>query len=264
MLTCRCRCEWSGSQRPDLRVEVELLGLLLAVGAALPGEHRPVVAGRPRRRPGHAEARVPVVQQGAGQDRPLEVEEREDEHLVPEDVAPVGLPVPAARRDTGVEVDGVGRHGLQQVEDVQVQDGLGPLVGAVQLDVEPVPEAVPGALVAGQQPGEARRRRDRSAGRRRGSRRSPGRGRCRGRRSSRRVAGRPCSSSTASSWATNPGSSTSRRSAWAIWPSRSSLVRAARATRTWDWVVSTCRSTVSCVDLGLAQHTVRWRPFRSR
>ena len=95
-----------------------------------------------------------VVQQRAGQDGPLEVEEREDEQLVPEDVAPIGLPVPAACRDADVQVEGVGRDGLQQVEDVQVQDGLGPLVGAVELDVEAVPEAVPGALVAGQQPGE--------------------------------------------------------------------------------------------------------------
>jgi hypothetical protein len=63
--------------------------------------------------------------------------------------------VPAPRRDADIQVDGVGRDGLQQVEDVQVQDGLGPLVGAVQLDVEAVPQAVPGALVAGQEPLEA-------------------------------------------------------------------------------------------------------------
>ena len=101
---------------------------------------------------------MPVVQQRGGHDRPLEVEEREDEQLVPEDVAPVGLPVPAARRHADVQVLGVGRDGLQQVEDVQVQDRLGPLVGAVQLDVEPVPEDAPGALVPGQQLREARRR----------------------------------------------------------------------------------------------------------
>ena len=77
------------------------------------------------------------------------------------------------------------------------------------------------------------------------------------------VAGRPCSSSKVSSWATNPGSSTSRRSAWATWPSRSSLVRAARATRTCDWVVSTCRSTVSS-STSAWPTTVRWRLFRSR
>src|SRR6266545_2847887 len=57
----------------------------------------------------------------------------------------------AARGHADVQAEGVGRDGLQQVEDVQVQDRLGPFVGTVQLDVEAVPEAVPGSLVAGQQ-----------------------------------------------------------------------------------------------------------------
>ena len=158
MLTCRCRWEWSGSQRPGFGVEVELLGLLLAVGAALPGEHRPSEPRRPGRRAGRAKAGETVVQQRGGQDRPLEVEEREDEHLVPEDVAPVGLPVPAAGRNADIQMDAMGGDGLQQVEDVQVQDRLGPLVRAVQLDVEPVPEAIPRPLMAGHQSREARRR----------------------------------------------------------------------------------------------------------
>jgi hypothetical protein len=98
---------------------------------------------------------VAVVEQRVGQDGPLEVQEWEDEQLVPEDVAPVGLAVPAAGGNADVQVDGVGRDGLQQVEDVQVQDGLGPLVGAVELDVEPVPEAVPGPFVPGQEPSKS-------------------------------------------------------------------------------------------------------------
>ena len=59
------------------------------------------------------------------------------------------------------------------------------------------------------------------------------------------VAGCPSSSSKLSSWATNPGSSASRRSASTVRPSLRTLVRAARATRTCDWRVSTCRSIVS-------------------
>ena len=141
MLTWRCRCERSGSQRPDFGLRCSSLGLLPSVGAALPGEHRAFEACRPRRRTGRAEAGVAVSSSALGQPGTLEVEEREDEQLVPEDVTPVGLPMPAACRHADVQVCAVRRDGLQQVEDVQVQDRLGPLVGAVHLDVESVPGA---------------------------------------------------------------------------------------------------------------------------
>src|SRR4029450_9224351 len=45
-------------------------------------------------------------------------------------------------------------------------------------------------------------------------------------------------------------------------PSGSSLVRAARATRTCDWVVSTCRSTVS-LSTSAWSSTARCRRFRA-
>ena len=45
---------------------------------------------------------------------------------------------------------GVRRNRLQQVEQVQMQDRLGPLVGAIHGNVEPVPGGEPGALVTGE------------------------------------------------------------------------------------------------------------------
>ena len=74
-----------------------------------------------------------------------------------DDVSPVGLPVPDPGRNTDMQAVRVRRDRLQQVEDVQVQDRFGPFVGAVQFDVEPVPQAVPGTLVPGEQYGEVPR-----------------------------------------------------------------------------------------------------------
>ena len=84
------------------RVEVDDLGLLLAVAAALPRVHRAAVAGRPRRPAGLPEPARPVLEQVPADARQAEVEEREHVHLVPEDVTPVGLAVQAARDDTRI------------------------------------------------------------------------------------------------------------------------------------------------------------------
>src|SRR5215212_5831529 len=130
---------------------MQLLGFFPAVGAALPREHRTREAFGPRGCPGHAEAGVPVLQQRSSQRRTLEVEVREDEELIPEDVATVGLPVPTSSRYADIQVGGMRGNGLQQVEDVQVEDRFGPFVGAVHIDVEPVPSTAPGALVAAEQ-----------------------------------------------------------------------------------------------------------------
>ncbi len=72
----------------------------------------------------------------------VQSEEREDEELVPEDVAPVGLAVPAAGGDADVEVDGVFRRGLQQVEHVQVEDATRFLVG-LGLELKASPQVLP-------------------------------------------------------------------------------------------------------------------------
>jgi hypothetical protein len=59
--------------------------------------------------------------------------------------------VPASGWYADIQVGGVWRNGLQQMEDVQVENRFGPLVGAVHIDVEPVPSTQPGTLVAAEQ-----------------------------------------------------------------------------------------------------------------
>ena len=144
-----------GQPAPGHRVEVHPLALLASVAARLPGVHRAGEPGRPRRPPGRVQPPGAVAQQGPGQSRQPQREDRQHEQLVPEDVAPVGLAVQAAGRQTGVEVDVVWGDRLQQVEHRQPQraervDGRGAVPGA-QLQPEPAPQLVPGQLVALQQ-----------------------------------------------------------------------------------------------------------------
>ena len=129
------------------RVEVDGLGLLLAVAAALPGVHRPAVAGLVGRVPSLADPPVAVQQQPPGDLRQPAVEEGVGEELVPEDVPAVRLAVEAAGGDAGVVVGGLPRAHLQQVRGVEAQQELDPLL-ARQLDVAHLPELVPGARVA--------------------------------------------------------------------------------------------------------------------
>ena len=136
---------------PRLGVEVHGLGFLAPVGAALPGEHRALVAGLGGRRLRLVEAPVAVAQQRVGQLRDVVVEQREDEQLVPEDVAAIGLAVPAAGRDADVEIDRVARGRLQQMEDVHPQDHLDALALVVEHHVAAPPQLFPRDLVAAQQ-----------------------------------------------------------------------------------------------------------------
>ena len=103
-----------GEPPPGLRVEVEGLGLLPAVAAALPREHGAGVSVTLGGRPSRVEPPESIAEQRPGQDRKSQVEEREDEQLVPEDVPAIGLAVESTSRDADVEIDGVGRHGLQR------------------------------------------------------------------------------------------------------------------------------------------------------
>ena len=105
------------------------LGFLAAVGPALPREHRAPAADVARRLAGLRQPPPPVEQQRPRQFGHPQVQVREDEHVVPEDVAAVGLTVQATRRDADVEVDAVRGQRLQQVEQVQVQHEVGPLSG---------------------------------------------------------------------------------------------------------------------------------------
>ena len=94
-----------GQPAARLRVEVQLSGSprgRCCRSARGTSHRRTRPPGPPRGPPraaraGTSAARWPAI-------GPLEVEEREDEHLVPEDVAAVGLAVPAARRDADVQV----------------------------------------------------------------------------------------------------------------------------------------------------------------
>src|SRR5215472_8254729 len=83
------------------RVEVHDVGLFAPVAAALPWVHRAAEAGLPGGPARLIEAPVAVKQQGTGEDRHVQVQQREDEQFVPEDVAAIPLSMPAAGGDTG-------------------------------------------------------------------------------------------------------------------------------------------------------------------
>ncbi len=100
---------------------MDLLALLPPVAAALPGKQGPPESRLARRRARLAQAAVAVLQKGAGNLRQAQVEQGKDEELVPEDMAPVGLAVPAAGGNPHVEVHGVQGDGLQEMKDVQAQ-----------------------------------------------------------------------------------------------------------------------------------------------
>lgn len=127
-------------------VEVELLGLLAAVAAALPGVHGAGEADRLGGRDSVFQPAVAVGQQSAGDLGEVEVEVAQDEELVPEDVAAVGLAVQAPGGYAGVEFGGVRGEGLQDLEEVQAEDEAG-LVGHVQFGT--APQVAPGGALVG-------------------------------------------------------------------------------------------------------------------
>src|SRR5690606_19007797 len=86
-------------------VQIELLGLFLAVAAALPRKHRAPQPGGRRGVASFAQAPVSIHQQGAGDLGRAKVEKREDEQFVPEYVTLIRLAGPAARRHADVQAD---------------------------------------------------------------------------------------------------------------------------------------------------------------
>lgn len=142
-----------GQPAPRARVEVQLLGLLPAVAAALPRVHRARVPGVDRGPAGLLEAAVAVGEQGAGDLGEVQVEVRQDEELVPEDVSAVGLAVQTARRHADVQLRGVRGERLEQVEEVQPQHRAR-AVRHVQLGV--APQLLPGRAMGVQQGHEVR------------------------------------------------------------------------------------------------------------
>ena len=137
------------------RVEVDRRGQLGAVRAALPRVRGPVVSGLPGDPAGRVEPPVAIAEQGPGEVGEAQVEEREDEQRVPEDVSAVCLAGESARRDPGVDVGGVLGDVPQQVEDVQAQLGRGELLPVLQLERAQIPELVPAQHVLGEQLVEA-------------------------------------------------------------------------------------------------------------
>src|SRR3546814_7488884 len=84
----------------------------------------------------------------AHQHRQAQGEEGQNEQLVPENVAPISLAVPPARRYAHVVIGGMRRHRLQQMEDVEPQlRRLAVPAGPLEGDVAPVPEMPPGPPV---------------------------------------------------------------------------------------------------------------------
>ena len=142
------------------RIQVHPLALLATIAAALPRVHRAGVAGVRRVGARGAEPSVAVHQQRACDVGQAQVEQRKDEQFVPEDMPPVGLAVPAARRYTRVKMDGVQRRRLQQVEDVKSQHArrTAGLAAFLHVDVEAPPQLRPRQRVAGQQGVEPIRR----------------------------------------------------------------------------------------------------------
>lgn len=133
-----------GDPVPRVGIEVQPLALLPPVAAALPRKHGAQVAGLPCGTPSLRQSAVPVPQQRLREHRHAQRQEGKDEEFVPEDVSAIGLAVPAPRGHASVEVDGVDRHGLQQVKDVDANpqlrlDG----VAVVERDVTVVPQVFP-------------------------------------------------------------------------------------------------------------------------
>src|SRR6202034_486050 len=103
------------------RVQVERISLLLSIASALPGKHCPLVSGGSGGGARFAKTPVAVCQKGTGDLGYAVVEEREDEQLVPKDVALIRLSGPTASRYANIEADRVERNSLQQVKHVQVK-----------------------------------------------------------------------------------------------------------------------------------------------
>ena len=134
-------CAGAGVRVPPagVGVEVEGLALLPAVAAGLPGEHRTGPTGLAGRPPRLRQSPVAIAQQRTGGGRRTQIQHREHEQLIPEDVPAVGLAVQTAGRHPGVEVHRTIGHGLQQMQQVQSNHPHRVRV-LIEGDVEPLPQ----------------------------------------------------------------------------------------------------------------------------
>jgi hypothetical protein len=118
------------------------LRLLLALTAALPGEHGAAEAGLVGGRTRLAETAIAVHQEASGDLGHPIVEKRIHVQLVPEDMSAVGLSVEPAGRNPGIDVGRVTGAHLQQMTGVQVQQTLHLLI-RWHLQVRHPPELLP-------------------------------------------------------------------------------------------------------------------------
>ena len=94
----------SGFHRPDRGFRCELRAFLSSVAAGLPREHRARVTGQLGGTTRLDQPPVPVAQQRPGDRREPQVQHREDEQLIPEHMAAIGLTMQPARRDADVQI----------------------------------------------------------------------------------------------------------------------------------------------------------------
>ena len=142
------------------RVEMYHLGLFLPVATALPGIHRPLVAGLRGQRSSLVQPSVPIAEQPTRDVGQPKVEERVDVELVPEDVPAIGFAVEAAGGDARVQLGCMRRASLKDVRDVEAKQELNPL-RSWNPDVAFGPEIVPGSRVTLEGVGERPVTRDR-------------------------------------------------------------------------------------------------------
>src|SRR5262249_16239876 len=98
------------------RIEVAFLRHLFPIAPALPREHRARKSCVSRCRARFAQTAVTIHEQCPGNLRYPIVEEREDEQLVPENVALITLARPSPCGHTDIEPERVDRNGLQEVK----------------------------------------------------------------------------------------------------------------------------------------------------
>src|ERR1700745_2826976 len=107
-----------------MRIEIQLLCLLLPIASALPRKHGALETCSFGSCARFAQASITIDQKRSGNLGYAIIESRENEQFIPENVALVSFPSPSACRDTNVEFNGVYRYGLQQVEHVQTKHHL--------------------------------------------------------------------------------------------------------------------------------------------
>src|SRR5690606_34731629 len=132
-----------GDPIAGLRVQMYYLAFFAAVAATLPREHGAPVTGCLGTGASVGQTAVAVHTKFTRQLGQQEMQERKNKKFIPENMAAIGFAVPAARRNSYIQLGGMQRNGLQQMKNMQPQNLLGPVVGGYY-QVAALPELVPG------------------------------------------------------------------------------------------------------------------------